>query len=164
MAEWRCNSKHSRLQVISGQFNAPVPLLPGEAPYAHWIGGWVGPVTGLRVKSKRRIRPPARNRIPVIQLVTNHYAVSAAQVSIRPTGSYMFQYILGFPVFGKTRWRASLYCALDHVTRTPIIRKAMICFFVSALIPKAKIKEKFDCIYKFRIGTIRSQTSGTHIL
>jgi hypothetical protein len=28
---------------VNGQLHAPAALPPGEAPGAHWIGGWVGP-------------------------------------------------------------------------------------------------------------------------
>jgi hypothetical protein len=33
---------------VSGQLHAPVSLPPGkEPPGTHWIGGWVGPRSGL---------------------------------------------------------------------------------------------------------------------
>jgi len=32
------------------------PLYPGErAPGAYWIGGWVGPITGLDTVTKKKI-------------------------------------------------------------------------------------------------------------
>jgi hypothetical protein len=33
---------------VSGQLHSPAALTPGKEPRgAHWIGGWVGPRTGL---------------------------------------------------------------------------------------------------------------------
>jgi hypothetical protein len=40
----------------SGQLHAPAALPPGErAPGTHWIGGWVGPRTGLDDMEKRNV-------------------------------------------------------------------------------------------------------------
>jgi hypothetical protein len=53
---------------VSGSFT-PRPLYPpGKVPGTHWIGGWVGPRTGLDDAEKRKfrtlpgleLRPPGR--------------------------------------------------------------------------------------------------------
>jgi hypothetical protein len=43
------------------------------APDTHWIGGTVGPKSGLNVLAKRRIIAPDYNRSPVIQPVASHF-------------------------------------------------------------------------------------------
>jgi hypothetical protein len=44
---------------MSGQLHAPVDLPLGKKnpPVAHWIGGWVGPRTGLDKVERRKILP-----------------------------------------------------------------------------------------------------------
>jgi hypothetical protein len=43
---------------MSGQLHSPVALPPGEKPPGiHWIGGWVGPITGLGDLERRKILP-----------------------------------------------------------------------------------------------------------
>jgi len=41
---------------MSGQRKAPAALPPGKRPGTHYIGGWVGPSTGLDVCGKYRPR------------------------------------------------------------------------------------------------------------
>jgi hypothetical protein len=58
---------------MSGQLHAPASLVPGESTLpTNWIGGWVGPKSGLDAVAKRKnhIIGPVGNRIPVIQPVT----------------------------------------------------------------------------------------------
>jgi hypothetical protein len=38
---------------VSGQFRAPVTLLPGKDIGTHWVEGWLGPKTGLDAVMKR---------------------------------------------------------------------------------------------------------------
>jgi hypothetical protein len=57
-----------------GQWSASRPgrFTPEEwAPGTHWIGGWVGPRTGLDAVAKRKnpIIGPTGNWTPVVQLV-----------------------------------------------------------------------------------------------
>jgi hypothetical protein len=40
---------------VSGQLHAPVALPRGRAPGTHWIGGWLGPRTGLDDVERRKI-------------------------------------------------------------------------------------------------------------
>jgi len=41
---------------VNGQFHAPAALPPGKVPPGtHWIGGWVGPRTGLDMVLKRKV-------------------------------------------------------------------------------------------------------------
>jgi hypothetical protein len=52
---------------VSGQFHAPAALPPVKPPGTHWIGGWVGPRTGLDAVVKKIARTqtsdhPARLR------------------------------------------------------------------------------------------------------
>jgi len=43
----------------------------GKRRHTHWIGGWVGPISGLDAIAKRKslIIVPAGNRTPAVQLV-----------------------------------------------------------------------------------------------
>jgi hypothetical protein len=51
MGDWRCSSTVLNLSRVS-----KFTLYPGErAPGTHWIGGWVGPRTGLDAVKKRKI-------------------------------------------------------------------------------------------------------------
>jgi len=44
---------------VSSQLHAPTALPPKErTPGTHWIGGWVGPKTGLDTVVKRKIPSP----------------------------------------------------------------------------------------------------------
>jgi hypothetical protein len=57
MAEWMYRSTFSWPRYYleeSDQVHAPAALTPDErAPSTHWIGGWVGPRTGLDDTEKR---------------------------------------------------------------------------------------------------------------
>jgi hypothetical protein len=49
------------IMAAVSQLHASTVLTPGErAPGTHWIGGWVGPGTGLDVVEKRNILPLPR--------------------------------------------------------------------------------------------------------
>jgi hypothetical protein len=55
MGEWAYRSTSA---VVGGELSASRPgrFIPGEiAPGAHWIGGWVGPRTGLDDVEKRKL-------------------------------------------------------------------------------------------------------------
>jgi hypothetical protein len=57
--EWKYSSTHSLTSALDeGDWSASRPgrFTPMErAPVTHWIGGWVGPRTGLDTVSKRKI-------------------------------------------------------------------------------------------------------------
>jgi len=39
---------------VSGQLHAPAALSPGESTHGtHWIGGWVGPRSGLDARCQK---------------------------------------------------------------------------------------------------------------
>jgi hypothetical protein len=53
--------------LVRGEWSASRPgrFTPGErAPGTHWIGGWVGPRTGLDDVEKRKILDPTGTRTP----------------------------------------------------------------------------------------------------
>jgi hypothetical protein len=60
---------------VSGQLHTPAALPPGKQPHGtHWIGGWVGPITGLDDVEKRKfLIIPGLELQPVIQPVARHY-------------------------------------------------------------------------------------------
>jgi hypothetical protein len=66
-----------------GEWSASRPrrFSPRErAPGAHWIGGWLGPRTGLDTVMKRKIPSSRREsspRAPIVQLVAQRYTVWA---------------------------------------------------------------------------------------
>jgi hypothetical protein len=47
---------------VSGQLHAPVTLLIGKE--YHWVGGWVGPGTGLDMVVKGKIPSPYQELNP----------------------------------------------------------------------------------------------------
>jgi hypothetical protein len=49
---------------VNGEIHVLVVLLPEESPGAHWVGGWVGPRTGLDAMEKRKIFCPCGESIP----------------------------------------------------------------------------------------------------
>jgi hypothetical protein len=48
----------------SVQFQAPVTLPIEKEPGTHWIGNWIGPISGLDVLKKRKISCPYRESNP----------------------------------------------------------------------------------------------------
>lgn len=40
---------------------------------AYWVGGWSASRTDLEVVAKRRIPPPAKNRIPAVKNLTSRF-------------------------------------------------------------------------------------------
>jgi hypothetical protein len=63
--------------LVGGDWSASRPgcFTPGEiAPGTHWIGGWVGPRTGLDDEGKRKFLT-----LPGLELqpIANHYIDSA---------------------------------------------------------------------------------------
>jgi hypothetical protein len=66
--EWRsvCIDPPTYSSLIRGEWSASLPgrFTPGErASCTHWIGGWMGPRTGLDVVERRKILP-----LPVLEL------------------------------------------------------------------------------------------------
>jgi hypothetical protein len=59
--EWRYRCTYSSTSALDGgEWSASCPsrFIPGErTPDTHWIGGWVGPRTGLEGTEKRKILP-----------------------------------------------------------------------------------------------------------
>jgi hypothetical protein len=50
---------------VNGQHHAPAALYPrGKDPGTHWIGGCVGPRTGLDAEARRKILCPCRGSNP----------------------------------------------------------------------------------------------------
>jgi hypothetical protein len=66
---------------VSGQLHAQAALCPGKrAPSTHWIGGWVGPRTGLDTVVKRNSKPPLRLEPTIIQpAVAQRYATELSR-------------------------------------------------------------------------------------
>jgi hypothetical protein len=73
MGEWRYSSTSLTSALDGGEWSASRPgrFTPVEiAPGSHWIGGWVGPRTGLDAVEKRKIlycqepNPGRRDRSP----------------------------------------------------------------------------------------------------
>jgi hypothetical protein len=63
---------------------APRPLYPGErALGTHWIGGWMGPGSGLDDVERRKILPP-----PGLELRHISSARSKSPYQLRYPGSY----------------------------------------------------------------------------
>jgi hypothetical protein len=64
-----CSSTHSLTQALDGgewSASRPCRCTPRErAPSTHWLGGWVGPRTGLDMVSKKEIPSPRRESNPV---------------------------------------------------------------------------------------------------
>jgi hypothetical protein len=55
---------------VSGQLHAPVALHLGlRIIGTNWLGGWVDPRAVLDAVAKRKLLPPAKNRIPVARAV-----------------------------------------------------------------------------------------------
>jgi hypothetical protein len=77
---------------VSGQLHAPGRFTPRErAPGIHWIGGWVGPRTGLDMVSKWKIPNPRRESKPdhpIVQPVASRYTDWRLYESY--TGSFVF--------------------------------------------------------------------------
>jgi hypothetical protein len=70
---------------VSGQFHAPAALPPGKdppPPGIHWIGGWVGPRTGLDDVENRKFLI-----LPGLELRSLGPARSQSQYSLRYPGS-----------------------------------------------------------------------------
>jgi hypothetical protein len=69
---WRCSSIHSLTSALDGgewSASRPCRFTPRErSPGTHWIGGWMGPRSGLDAVVKRKIPSPRREsniRIPI---------------------------------------------------------------------------------------------------
>jgi hypothetical protein len=58
---------------VSGQLHAPAALPKERAPFAHCIGGWVGPRAGLDAVEKKKYLAPAENQTPTVQPVACRY-------------------------------------------------------------------------------------------
>jgi hypothetical protein len=43
------------------------------SPITHYIGGWMGPITGLKAVERRKISGPCRESNPEFQTVARHY-------------------------------------------------------------------------------------------
>jgi hypothetical protein len=76
---------------VSGQLHAPAALFPRKkVPGTHWIGGWVGPRTGLYEVVKRKIPIPRRESNPdhpIVQPVASRYTDWAVPALVLSTVS-----------------------------------------------------------------------------
>jgi hypothetical protein len=69
----------------------PDRLTPGErAPGTHWIGGWVGPRTGLNIVDKRNIFPPAANPNPAVRPVARRDATDTGVIRMECTQLHIY--------------------------------------------------------------------------
>jgi hypothetical protein len=60
---------------VSDQLHAPAALPPGKSPSIHWIGGWMGPTTGLEAVGKTSLAfaGTLNSHLSVVQPVDSLY-------------------------------------------------------------------------------------------
>jgi hypothetical protein len=75
-----CISPHTLTSALDGgewSASRPGSFTPkARAPFTHWIGGWVGPRSGLDAVVRRKIPSPNResnSRTPIVQPVAQRY-------------------------------------------------------------------------------------------
>jgi len=138
----------------------PRPLYPlGKSSGTHWIGGWVGPKTGLEAVTERKIPIPAENRIPVVQ------PLSWSLCWIRyPILVLLSQLQLGFPRSLPFEFYDRNFVCISHLSHACYIPWLILLGFITLMISDEEYKLRSSSLCSILQPPAASSILGPNIL